>query len=82
MFVLAETEQKAREIVASRTTCPITQIDTFNINNAVVYSSFNTDKPYRFKGMTDNWGYLPEQYVIEHNMDKTWSESWQQSHKW
>jgi hypothetical protein len=82
VFVTADTEEQAREIVDNNTIHPITMIETFDLNNEIVYSSFKVEKQYRFEHETDNWGYLPEQYVIDHNMDKRWLQSWHLSHQY
>lgn len=80
LFIIANTEDDARRVATQATKYPITIIESYFLNNEVVYSSFKTDKSYRLQNKTDNWGYLPEQYVSETDISKTFSESWQRNH--
>ena len=80
LFIVADTEEDARRVATETTKQPITMVESYSLNSEVVYSSFKTDNPYRFQNKTDNWGYLPEEYVKEHNMHETFSESWQINH--
>jgi len=82
MFVTAETEQMAREIVNRHTNQPITMVETYDLNNELVYATFKPETPYRLENQTNNWGYLPEQYVHDHHMDNRYLESWQLSHQY
>lgn len=81
IWVTAKDEEMARVIVKQKTNYPITKVEEFDLENEVVFSSFD-DFYYRLKGQTDDWGYLPEEYVKEHHMDKTFLESWQREHQW
>ena len=72
VFVTAETEEEAREIVSNYTKQPITMVESYDLNNEIIYSSFKTEKPYQFMYKTDNWGYLPKEYIINNHLDKRW----------
>lgn len=82
IWVSADNQETAKIIVKQHTKQPITKVEEFNLENEIIYSSCNLDSKYQLKYQTDNWGYLPEEYVKENNMSKTYSEAWQLSHQW
>ena len=57
IWVTARDEEMARVIVKQKTNYPITKVETFDLENEVVFSSFD-DFSYRLKGQTDDWGYF------------------------
>jgi len=56
MWIVAENEDIAKNIVKQNTQHPITLVEEYTLNNEILFSTFRTQTNYKLKGKTDNWG--------------------------
>lgn len=58
LWVVAENESMAKAIIKAHTDREIVGFEEFEIENELLFSSFNVDGNYQLKSKTDNWGYI------------------------